>query len=204
MALLSDFLPFFAHDVPAVPRPALENAVRQAAIEFCARTAAWNAKLPDLTLASIDLPHTFTPPTNARVHTILKCLVGNATVDPVTEDEADDKLGDWRGNTGIPSAFLLKLDNTFELVPYPNAETMVSMRVAYVPTNDATTLPDFLLEQHPYAIADGAMSRIARYAKPDLAAVAFGSFNTAIHNAAVNVSRDYAATTQSLRPNRIV
>jgi hypothetical protein len=203
MAAFRDFDPYVLPWVSGAARPAIDDALRQSAIEFCKRTYAvvenFNVKAPakpELVLASAD--------PNLEVHAALEVYGPAGKLDPATKQKLRDAYPDgWQDETAAAASdlrFWISLGETsIRLVPYltvATTEKVLLLEVSMRPTVDAAELPDILYTRWPEIIAAGALWRLhSQEGVPwqNLARVPaeMAAFNSGISHAADEVEAGY-------------
>jgi len=152
-------------DVPGMPMPIVERAVRQAAIEFCEVTLTWRQALADITLADGAASYTLTPPDESRIVTVIYCQQDDVRVLPTTQRLLDDSVQGWRRDTvkaGTAQWYYLPDRSTISIALRPDATGTLQVLVALKPTWTCRTLPDLLYDDNLDAIRDGALMRLMR------------------------------------------
>ena len=194
------FLPEAAPLVPGCPNPVIVNAVRNAAIEFCTETLAWQETQDAFSATSAEFPLTLDAPSGARVVQVVSMTVEGAPVDPVAEDLLDQTVPGWRTQTGSGVlGFYQPDDVTVSTYPLPETALTFRLRVAYSPTRAASSMNADIAQRHMESIVAGAAARLMDMpAQPWTNAVQAEvyrmRFGRAIHNlrVAVNKSRTRA------------
>lgn len=165
MAEFRDFDPYVLPYVAGAPRPAIDDALVQAAIRFCKTTYAINETIaakvpakPNLTVESVN--------PDLEVHSVLEVYGPDGQLEVATKPMLRDRYPDgWQDETATEAADLwawLSLgENTIRLVPYLTTATtdkVLSIEVSMRPKRTAGTLPDLLLSRWPDEIAFGALA----------------------------------------------
>lgn len=184
--------------LPECPEPLMDNAIRNAAIEFCQRTLAWNEAMDAESVAATDLPYQVVGwPSGSVVCDILAMSVGGKQVDQKNARTLDQR-GDWRAETGAVEGYIQTAQDAFDLWPRPAEAVSVIVTAAFAPTKTADTLPDFLYHQYAEAIAAGALARLFVIPRQPWTDPAAGSgwgglFNGAIGETRASVMRSFGA-----------
>lgn len=137
------------------------NALRQAAIDFCRRTNMW-AELQDSQPVVADEPeYEVEVPEGAQLSQVLDAYLGQRELAARSVDELRRMYvaPTWSAVKGRPAFFTQLVPETVRLVPTPDATTTdeLALRVAYVPTQNASTVPDFLYQSFASDLASGAL-----------------------------------------------
>lgn len=157
-------------DIPTLPRPALENAVRNACIDFCERTHLWTQDLDRITVAVDTREYTLTEPSGAEIILIddVKYKQNGAdddqftTLDPISENQKNlQDSGSWKyRDSATPSGYYALPDNPTEILLYniPNVASTEGLLVKVVlrPSRSCTTVEDFIYKSHFKTIGLGA------------------------------------------------
>jgi len=167
---LSSWEPEILPDIPDVPRPALENAVRNACIEFCERTHLWTQDLDRIDVEADTREYALTEPSGAEIILIddLKYKQDGAdddqftTLGPISENQKNlQDSGSWKyRDSATPSGYYALPDNPTEVLLY-NIPTVASsegllVKVCLRPSRDCTTVQDFIYKSHFKTIGLGA------------------------------------------------
>lgn len=157
-------------DIPTVPRPALENAVRNACIDFCERTHLWTQDLDRIDVEADTREYALTEPSGAEIILIddVKYKQDGAdddqftTLAPVSENQKNlQDSGSWKyRDSASPSGYYALPDNPTEILLY-NIPTVASaegllVKVVLRPSRDCTTVQDFIYKSHFKTIGLGA------------------------------------------------
>ena len=200
---LSAFLPLVRPYAPGAAIPTITQALRLAAIDFCARTRCWRRKI------TVDVTRQDYPviaPGYAEIHEIEHATFdGGYPLRNVPYNEVDPQDFDVEG---VPTLITQVAPNEVALVPFMEGELTISVflkpqqGVFHASTsgpggtaeNWYDSVPEFLLSQHGEAIAAGALSRLLvmpdqPFMNPELAVAMDGRFQRAIDaNFAANVT----------------
>uniref|UniRef100_A0A6M3JPE1 Uncharacterized protein n=1 Tax=viral metagenome TaxID=1070528 RepID=A0A6M3JPE1_9ZZZZ len=157
-------------DIQGVPDPGIERAVRIAAIEFCEETLLWKYALTRINVASGTVGYALTPPSDSRLIGIESVLykansAADTTfdpLDPISQDQKDlFSTTAWRFESGTPVGYYHDEDITpLNLYPIPDASSTSGLLVTVhlIPTDDCTSIDDFLWNMYHDAIGAGAQA----------------------------------------------
>lgn len=201
MAAFSDFHRFVRPFVAATV-PAIDAALRDAAIEFCEKTRVVTDELDGLPIyANVPEVDLVWPDTTDL--TIAQSLEVASTVRPIppkTSVQLDALYPDgWLGLTTADVSnvvgWFAPTRATVRLVPYLSVtlSNALKVRVALKPSRTATELPAELFEHYPEAIAAGALARLhkAPGGDPSRVGAYLAEFNSAIVGAADNYAHGF-------------
>lgn len=173
MKSLKLFERFVTARIGGVPQPAVENALLDAAIEFCDRTCVVSEIVGPYTINPGSDPITIDADRGLDVASVRRVWIAGRTrpLDPLSAQQIEEiypegwydkscaSVTDLVGWAQVESAGL-------RLVPYltVSVPSALTMRVAYKPSRDARELPDILLSRYPEQIASGALARLHEHA----------------------------------------
>jgi hypothetical protein len=168
----SDFYDYVLPDLPGVALAAVDLALRQAAIAFCAQSMAWKYTHPDVAIVAATASYPFVPPTDAVVHVITYAEFDGTEIGCRT-GESGITLDDWRNQTGTPE-YVFGGATALTLVPTPDVSGTLSMEVSLKPSTSAAGIDDDIFNEYREAIVHGALSRLMLspkkpYSSPPLA-----------------------------------
>lgn len=189
---LSAFHPFVLPWVRHLPDETVQHHVRQAAIDFCARTGVWHEEMqPVLTIANIDR-YAAAIDADARLAKLITCWVGDKECEVVQGPEART-----RARRGSPRDMAWTDREDIVLVPAPQeAGKQIVGEIALKPTDECTELPD-VLDEFKSDIAYGALSTLlllpGESANDKLASINQGKFERRIAVVSTRVSRGFSS-----------
>ena len=201
MALWSAFHPDVLVYVPGCPDPTVEQALRDASIEFFRRTRAWMEWLEPIVTGGTLREYELELPTGAEVVRIERATRAGQPLEvqgfrTLTSDPARIAGGDLALVSGDRVSVVL----TQAVAPRERVQVQASL----MPTATATGLGDTLFGQHRQAIAEGAKHRLLRMPgplhKPREAEEARLLFEAAVARAGVDAWRSHTNATPRARP----
>ncbi|MNK98676.1 hypothetical protein D3C87_1190470 [compost metagenome] len=204
MAALADFERFVLPLVEGAPAPAVEDAILDAAVEFCTRTRLLRTFLDPLTLVPGTTEYELDPPeADTQIVDVTGVWLPEGRLDPATRPELEELFPDgwaWRqvGTTAEVRRFYCRLPGFVQLVPALAAKAPRALRleVAYAPTRSARELADVLLNRYAEQLASGALARLhqhkAGYADPGRATAYLTAFDQACVSLADEGARGFA------------
>jgi hypothetical protein len=173
------------------------DAIRKAAIELCKESRIWRYEHPDISVVADQSTYAFVPPDDTKVVEILDAWYENVWLDPMGTDDLARVNTRWQSWTAPRPLYITQLDDdNVRLVPEPTTALASGLHilVALKPTNDATGMEEWILEDWREQIARGALARIYEsprkpYSDSGLARVKKAEFRqdcTDAYNAAMN------------------
>ena len=175
---LTNWEPYILPEIPAVPDPALQRAVRDAAIDFCQDTLVWKEWLDRISILANDDEYLLSAPAAMVAYADIEGVYqvyfkenGAADdqfgpLDPTTEDDMETELGSaWMFVTAEqPSKYYIPPSEPTMLYlhPIPTVASVSGLLVrAYAkPLQTAVLLPDFLYNRHLNPIKHGALAKL--------------------------------------------
>jgi hypothetical protein len=175
---LTNWEPYILPHIPEVPGPALEMAIRDAAIDFCRDTLIWKEWLTRITVTALDKDYPLALPASfdlyGDIESVYQVYFKETGADddqfallyPTTEDEMETNFGGgWMFSDATqPSRYYISASDPTNLFLYPiptvTATLGLLVRVYCVPLETAQILPDFLYASYKNAVKAGALSRL--------------------------------------------
>lgn len=181
MATLEQFLPMVRGLLPGCPQIVMENAVRDACIEFCKRTELLT-QTTEIDVIAGEREADLYP--DADTHWVVLEVRRSMTVlEPLSRKAFFDQSLSL--NVGVPRAYYLEGDLKLLLGPIPDADETLTAWVATRPKDTATSVNDVLWTDYREPIAAGARAWVRRHygewSQPALEADDRGMFERAIH-----------------------
>lgn len=203
MAALADFERFVYPFVEGAPAPAVEDAIVDAAVEFCTRTLVLRAFLDPVTLVPGTTEYELDPPEgDTQLVGVTAAWLPEGPLTSATRPELEELYPDgwaWRqaATTADVRHFYCRLPGFVQLVPSPmvKAPRALRLEVAYAPTRTTRELPDVLLNRYAEDLGNGALARLhlhkAAYADPGRAAAYRTEFDRACNLLADDGARGF-------------
>jgi len=177
----------------------LENAVRDACIEFCKRTRLLVERV-DVTVVAGESVVALTPTTDLHWE-VLEVRRDNTWLTPLNRH--DVLIGVYGTQTGAPQYYYLEGDRSLVLAPVPDANETLTSLVSLRPTDTATTVADVLYSDYREPIAAGARAWVRRnygdWVNTQFEAEDRQIFEYAIHNQNIRRARGGANTALRVR-----
>lgn len=171
MIELDVFLPKIMPRAQGAPRPAVYDAIRVAAQEFCMRTRLWR-ETDTLQTSQNDID-IIAVPHGAVLFEIESARFDGYPLDPVSISWLDQEVARWREMTAERPKWITQTEpDTVRLVPMGTGTVDLSLYLK--PADDAEFLPDWMGNHYKQVIADGALAEVLTlpgqpFTNPDLA-----------------------------------
>jgi len=155
---LAEFLPLLTPYAPGVANPTAFAYLRQSAMDFCERTRLWRYEDEFAVLANDT--DGITTPSGSQLFELELVQFNGCDLCPAIPDWLDENFRGWRAGelTGQPNYFTQTEPNTIRLVP--GEDGTVNIYAWLKPSQDATQLPDWMVDQYREVIAHGALARL--------------------------------------------
>lgn len=144
----------------------IDQAILNAAIDFCERTKYWVYRSNDVTLVKGKSDYTLNIPNESYIVEIKDGVTHNAeSVTQADESIVSDTYGaDWYDEIDTDVKFIIvEQPAKIVTVPKPAAsqtKALKNIKLVLRPSIDAIELPDFLYAEFARAIADGAVMEL--------------------------------------------
>jgi hypothetical protein len=180
--------------LPGCPFPAVEVALRQAAISFCEQSLAWRHDHPEVTVVAGKAAYDFAPPPEAVVHAIMHARFNGRQIEAQAGDPGAHVTG-WPDQAGTPR-YVVGGAMTFTLVPVPDRQGTLALAVSLKPSPVATGIAREIFDEYRDAIAHGALARLMLspkkpYADASRAAYHSHQFIIGAASAGIRQARNY-------------
>jgi hypothetical protein len=145
------------------PTRIVDEAIRQAAIEFCDYTNTWRLELDAKRVRAGVTDYDIDVPKCGRLANILYVSHNGIEVAKATERKLDDEVEGWRTAESQVAAYYYMPDKQtirLALTPTLTASKTLKMVATFKPTVDATVLANNLYDDHLEAISHGALARL--------------------------------------------
>ena len=164
MKKIEDFLPFVLPFCRGASDLAAMVEIRNAAIDFCARTKCWQERLPAVGVRAGKREISLQLGDGQQVVEIMDVFYRGVPLTPADED-ALRSAGVRPDDTGTPQFYAAPRFDEIELTPIPNAtlSSALQVRVAIAPTHEATEVADPLFTRFARDIGNGAVARLHMY-----------------------------------------
>lgn len=207
-SFLKEVVPF----VPDVPETVALNAIRNACIEFCEKSAYVVRELDAIDVLSGIGNYTLDLPTDTVLGHVREVWFEKSTVQAASEEELRGLFqSDWREKTGTPTFYTMVDACELVLCPEPDANSVGGLKVIVttIPSRDSVTVDDTLYERWAETIGHGARARLHEqpgqpYSNPQAAQYCWRMFSYGVERATVQRNRGLTRTNMSVRFPRFV
>lgn len=170
-AEFADFYPDLLVHTPGAPDPLLDQALLQAAQEFCKETVVWQEQLDDIGVRAnvgvYDLPL----PARTRSVLVVSAMFHDYWLIARTTRELNRMIPMWRTQAASGATYFASdVQGQIILTPVPTtreSRAIKNLRVALMPSNEATDLPDILFDDYRQALKYGALRFLHELPKRD-------------------------------------
>jgi hypothetical protein len=203
--LLSVFRKEVMPYVPAAPEMVVDNAVRNACIEFCNDTHWVIYEHPLISLVADIASYDYTLPDDMEVARVISVYNEGRLLKASTE-HGMKRTPDWRNIVGDPTAYLSDDLHELRLIPIPEVATTDTLAVvmALKPTRTANVVPSDLYDIWAETIAYGARARICEipmqaYSDLNVSAMCRTQFTAGRNKAKIERNRGLTAAPTRVR-----
>lgn len=167
----------------AAAEPVAIRFIREAAADFCKKTRSWREW--DEFSIDPDTCNGICSIQDSRILEILHARLDGRDLKPVTEAWLDAELPNWHESEDTDGARYITQTRPDTVTVVPRQAGDLKARFVLYPSNDALTLPDFLVDHHATVIAQGAAGRLlitpdVTYSNPQLGASLLSEFNSVL------------------------
>ena len=162
MAKLADFYRYITMDIPGCPLPVIDQAIVDTAIDFCSRSGAWRVWSEKLATVSGKDSYEIDIPASAIVRQVECVALGQKQLGAISDLLETGDYPNWQDADGVSTRAIYDEENdVVRLIPTPTIgnETMRFL-VSYVPSHNATTVPDLLLKRYARGFGAGVKAAL--------------------------------------------
>ena len=207
---LEALLPYLLPDVPGVPDITALQALRLTAIDFCEKTNAWNETQDPIPLEDNVNEYDLDVEQGARINSVMEVWLKDRQLDPKTVQELALVLPDWQtAKNSRPSFYNAAAEiGVLRVYPIPLEPTeSITVRVSYVPTLSATTVPDIVVNRYLDELIHGAKHRLMiapgkGWSNPQLAAYHDTKFDEGVQSAKIDILHNHVQGSIRAKPVR--
>lgn len=165
MTNIADLERYAAVEVVGCPGVLISQEILRAARILCERSRIWKDGENTTSVVADTAEVSIAPSTpNANIVSIDYVRYSGDDLTPTTEAEMTAYLPRWQLDTGSPSTHYIPdlQESEIRLYPIPasSASNVITYEITLKPSEDATTLPDWLVDQFREVFIDGALSRL--------------------------------------------
>jgi hypothetical protein len=167
----SKFLPLVLQYVPDASDFIAENAIKQAAIEFCEKTLVWQINIPAMDVVNGQNSYPVQTPADTKFVVPVQAYFNTNLLIPKGPDELAEiyRMGDYQQIQGAPQYITRMIKPEVMLVPTPyvTQPAILYVKAAIAPTRDSSEIDSEIYEQYAEAIAWGARGRLLAQPRQD-------------------------------------
>jgi len=150
--------------IKGCPNPIIDQEIVFATRELCEKSKVWKTEeSSDVVIANQGDVALTVDATNADIVSIDYATYDGFELTPTTIYEMSEYVSRWREHTGTPTHYITDLVNTqVRLYPIPTTTNATGFvySLTLKPSESATTIEDFIVEQFLETIVNGALSRL--------------------------------------------
>ena len=164
--------------IPSAPVPAVDRAIRTAAITISTQSMAIRERITPVNSVKGTGVYTLVPPSDTRIIDIIAARYNNYPMDLTSEKELNIEMPTWDSVEGTPVQIYHSGYNEVTIAPPPDTAVTggIKVTVALSPTSSAAQVPQELAESFYEALIDGALANLfalpgTSWANPEEAAI---------------------------------
>ena len=163
--LLPEILPM----VPGCPDTLIENNIRAAVIELCEKAGVYQLELDPVTTVADIYEYDLEAPAGTTVQKIMWVTHKGKDLEPINTVLLEQRVPDWRNETGTPLYFVQQSSKVLHLAPVPDVTATAStiIRAVLKPTYTSTSCDDDVMNDYRDTIINGALFRLLRMPSKD-------------------------------------
>lgn len=167
----ANFYPHIQPHVPGCPELVIDDHLQIAAENFCKRSEVWRERITGLSTVDGVSDYKLSTPGRSRLENVTHLYVDSAAISRVPSLYYDQ---DTDTEKGRPTRYALFGDETIRFYPTPDDVYSFEAAAVLSPSSNATSVPDFLYEDHLQTICYGAISTLTiipgkEWTNPELA-----------------------------------
>lgn len=183
--------------LPGCELPIAENAIRNAAIEFCKKSLILQVDLDAFTTVAGQSTYDLAYDANLGVTKIVSGrwsagTGGSGRLWPTSPDVLDQSGIEWETLTGSPSNYYLIDPDQVRLVRIPESEVTINLKCAMKPLRASTGIEGFMVERYKEDIAAGALGRLMSMPGKPFTNLQLGGYQNTQFQAAITRARSEA------------
>lgn len=157
--LLDEVLPSLLADPSD---PVTENAIKRSVIELCQSAWIWKHLAEPVDVVAGEAVYDMEVPTGASVTKVLSVELMGERLEPQSIDWLNRVAPAWRSTQGLPVWYTQTHAQQVMLAPLPQGDMPAGLTatLALMPSQMATTFPQWIADQYLYVLADGALAKL--------------------------------------------
>lgn len=163
-AALSDFYPLVLPKVSGCPSIVVDEAILQAAAEFCEEAPVWRGWLDPITTVDATRTYALAVPaglTGAKIVKVVSVTLGGVELQPTSADEMIASGYAEFDDTDITlQGYIAHSSESIALLKNPGADLALRVFVQYAPDTLVTTMPSSVVRAWKRGIASGALAQL--------------------------------------------
>lgn len=161
-----DLLQHVLPEVHGCSDPLAEQAIRDAAIEFCRRSRIWVVACDPADVTALEGAYDIDLPADSSLIQIASVrIAGQDLIDAASTDKLDEQCRhDWDTKTGYPRYYTQIDDESFLCTPIPDFTKPDGLLVRLIvkPSQSSTGYPNWINERYQEYIVAGAKARLMK------------------------------------------
>ncbi len=154
----SDLFVYVLSEVPSCPEFTAERAIRDACIDFCARTDIYRAEPQTLVISRSITDYEIDAPTGTEPNHVNAILRKGRPLEEVTYEDAFMRIE--MSEFGPPSYYAQPDNRTIVLGPKPEGRETLKILYSLKPTQASSSIPDTIGLEHRETLVSGALFRL--------------------------------------------
>lgn len=189
MSAWSAFYPWVLTKVKGAPQPLVDQALRDAAREFCLRSRAWEVKSAAVTSNGTTRQRSFVFPADAELVRVERASIGGKPWEILNSDATPDDVDETKQVEVYTDTLVVVSKTAYQLWPIPASGKAIVLHLSLRPTMAATQVGDVIYEEYGSPMAQGAVARLKAmtgrdWFDADGAVIADAQFEAGVHSAA--------------------
>ena len=205
---LSAFIPDLVLSLPGCSNMQAERAVLLAAIRMAREGLILQEDLADITVTAGDDTHTVdTPSAETTTCAVVSAKFNDTYLTPLSYLDIDSGRNIGAARTDVPGnpfGYLQYKEQEIVLLPAPIAAGTLKVRVAFAPSDTATTIDDLFGGRHRDALLSGAFSQLLVIPKQSFTDTGLAAYHKGAFEAHIARERGTVTIGFSRAPLRVV
>lgn len=141
-----------------------EKSIRSAVIELCEKAGVYRKELDAITAVGNRYEYDFDAPSGTTVHRIEWVTYKGNELEPITSSLLEQRIKNWRAETGEPAYYVQQSSSSFFLAPVPASTTTgaIQVRAVLKPTHTSSACDSDVMNNFRDTIINGALFRLLR------------------------------------------